>query len=226
MFVLVDPCDAPLGRLDRQARSVSLIHRVGQWNIANIYRCQTQLSSKAHREGIKRAPSISMSTSICWHALQDIQREIRVARSRATEWSIDPERLGVMGFSVGGELAALAAVRYDAGVAAWDAVERQSSKPLFQALIYPAIPRDMPQKRRRRPFWSTARMTGRTFRRVCRSFTSPSNGPAHPRSCMCMPVSGTALNVRDSNRGAVSGTVKLSANHTRTVRARERETTS
>jgi endo-1,4-beta-xylanase len=49
-----------------------------------------------------------------------------------------------MGFSAGGELAALAATRYDAGVpGAGDAVERESSKPSFQALLYPAIPRDM-----------------------------------------------------------------------------------
>jgi endo-1,4-beta-xylanase len=79
------------------------------------------------------------------HALADIQRAIRLARSRATEWGIDPERIGVMGFSAGGELAALASVRYTAAVEGTaDPVERQSSKPAFQALIYPAIPRDMP----------------------------------------------------------------------------------
>jgi endo-1,4-beta-xylanase len=50
-----------------------------------------------------------------------------------------------MGFSAGGEIAALAAVRVDAGKAdAADAIGRQSSKPAFQALIYPAIPQNMP----------------------------------------------------------------------------------
>jgi endo-1,4-beta-xylanase len=49
-----------------------------------------------------------------------------------------------MGFSAGGELAALAAVRYDAGnEAAADPVDRHSSRPAFQVLVYPAIPRDM-----------------------------------------------------------------------------------
>jgi len=49
-----------------------------------------------------------------------------------------------MGFSAGGELAALASTRYDTGVSsAADPVERESSKPAFQALLYPAIPRDM-----------------------------------------------------------------------------------
>jgi acetyl esterase/lipase len=79
------------------------------------------------------------------HALADTQRAIRVARSRATEWGIDPERIGVMGFSAGGELAALASVRYTAASeSATDPIEQQSSKPAFQALVYPAIPRDMP----------------------------------------------------------------------------------
>jgi endo-1,4-beta-xylanase len=79
------------------------------------------------------------------HALADTQRAIRLARSRAAEWGIDPERIGVMGFSAGGELAALASVRYQAaGENTTDPIEKQSSKPAFQALIYPAIPRDMP----------------------------------------------------------------------------------
>jgi acetyl esterase/lipase len=79
------------------------------------------------------------------HALADTQRAIRVARGRATEWGIDPERIGVMGFSAGGELAALVSVRNPApAVNPTDPIERLSSKPAFQALIYPAIPRDMP----------------------------------------------------------------------------------
>jgi endo-1,4-beta-xylanase len=78
------------------------------------------------------------------HALADIRRAIRLVRARAAEWGVDPQRIGVMGFSAGGELAALAATRFDAGDAnASDPIERQSSRPSFQALIYPAIPRDM-----------------------------------------------------------------------------------
>ena len=79
------------------------------------------------------------------HALADTQRAIRVVRHGASEWGIDPERIGVMGFSAGGELAALASVRYTVGTEiSTDPIERQSSRPAFQALIYPAIPRDMP----------------------------------------------------------------------------------
>jgi len=82
--------------------------------------------------------------SIEEHAFADTQRALRLVRHRAAGWGIHPERIGVMGFSAGGQLAALAAVRYDAGIdSAADPVDKQSSKPAFQALIYPAIPRDM-----------------------------------------------------------------------------------
>jgi acetyl esterase/lipase len=76
--------------------------------------------------------------------LGDIQRAIRLVRSRATEWQLDPERIGVMGFSAGGEVAALASTKYDAGNAgAADPIERLSSRPAFEALIYPVIPKQM-----------------------------------------------------------------------------------
>ncbi|MEP7144862.1 MAG: alpha/beta hydrolase, partial [Ferruginibacter sp.] len=70
--------------------------------------------------------------------LADIQRAIRLVRSRAKEWDIDTARIGVMGFSAGGEVAALSAMHFDNGNAtATDAVDQQSSRPAFQALIYP-----------------------------------------------------------------------------------------
>jgi acetyl esterase/lipase len=75
--------------------------------------------------------------------LGDMQRAIRTVRSRSMEWGIDPARIGVMGFSAGGELAALAATRYDEGSpSSDDPAERAGSRPDFQALLYPAIPHD------------------------------------------------------------------------------------
>ncbi len=75
--------------------------------------------------------------------LGDMQRAIRTVRGRSKEWGIDPGRIGVMGFSAGGELAALASTRYDEGMpSAADPLERISSRPDFQALVYPAIPAD------------------------------------------------------------------------------------
>jgi len=72
-------------------------------------------------------------------ALGDMQRAIRLVKSRAAEWNIDPERVGVMGFSAGGQLAVMAAEGYHASTAAsgGDAVEQQSDKPAFEVLMYP-----------------------------------------------------------------------------------------
>lgn len=72
------------------------------------------------------------------HALQDMQRAIKLVRSRASEWNIDPAKVGAMGFSAGGELAERVALKYDNGDAnASDPIEKQGCKPAFQALIYP-----------------------------------------------------------------------------------------
>jgi acetyl esterase/lipase len=75
--------------------------------------------------------------------LADIKRAVRIVRARSKEWGVDPQHIGVIGFSAGGELAALASTRYDEGSAtADDSVEPVSSKPNFQALIYPALPKE------------------------------------------------------------------------------------
>src|SRR5262249_39790151 len=67
-----------------------------------------------------------------------------MVRSRAAEWKIDPAKVGVMGFSAGGELAVLTSMRYDDGKSgATDAIDRESSKPAFQALLYPGLPKEI-----------------------------------------------------------------------------------
>lgn len=74
----------------------------------------------------------------------DAQRAMRLIRSRAQEWNIDPARLGAMGFSAGGELVSQISTRFDAGsAAAADPIERQGSRPAFQALIYPGRSADI-----------------------------------------------------------------------------------
>jgi endo-1,4-beta-xylanase len=71
-------------------------------------------------------------------ALADTQRAIRMVRSRASEWNVNVDSVGVMGFSAGAELAALASMRMDGGVeGSDDPIDRQSARPNFQALIYP-----------------------------------------------------------------------------------------
>lgn len=71
-------------------------------------------------------------------AFADAQRAMRLIRSRAAAWGIDPARVGAMGFSAGGELVAMVGTRDVKGDAsAADPVEREDARPAFQALIYP-----------------------------------------------------------------------------------------
>lgn len=82
------------------------------------------------------------------HAVPDAQRAMRLIRSRAVEFGIDPARLGAMGFSAGGELVAQACMKPGEGKAdAADMIERENSRPAFQALIYPGRSADIkPEK--------------------------------------------------------------------------------
>lgn len=76
--------------------------------------------------------------------LLDAQRAIRLVRARATEYGVDPSRLGIMGFSAGGHLASAAATLFDAGdPASKDPLERPSSRPDAAMLIYPVTDRRM-----------------------------------------------------------------------------------
>jgi endo-1,4-beta-xylanase len=77
-------------------------------------------------------------------ALADAKRAVRLVRSRAAEWSLDAKRIGMMGFSAGGDLAARAGMSFDKGLAgASDPVERQTSRPDFLVLGYPLIPDEL-----------------------------------------------------------------------------------
>jgi endo-1,4-beta-xylanase len=77
------------------------------------------------------------------HAVADMQRAIRLVRNRATDWHVNPARIGIMGFSAGGEVAALAMTRFEAAQSdSKDPVDTQSARPDFAALIYPGIRAD------------------------------------------------------------------------------------
>ncbi len=80
------------------------------------------------------------------HAREDGIRAMRLVRSRASEWGIDPKRVGIMGFSAGGEVVSLVTYAPQAGNAdAPDPIDRLSSHPDFQILIYPG-PLGIPEK--------------------------------------------------------------------------------
>lgn len=86
------------------------------------------------------------------HARQDGNRAMRYVRSHAAEWGIDPNRIGMMGFSAGGEVVDMVAFSDGKGnPKAGDAVDRVSSKPNFIIQIYPGtlfipdpVPSDAP----------------------------------------------------------------------------------
>lgn len=72
--------------------------------------------------------------------LADVQQAIRLTRARAEEWNLDPQRVGVFGFSAGGLIAANAAVHFDAGdQSSPDPVVQQSCRPDFLGLAYPLV---------------------------------------------------------------------------------------
>ncbi len=71
---------------------------------------------------------------------QDAQRAMRLLRAHAHELGIDPQRIGVLGFSAGGNLAGITATRFaDSFYPAQDGADQQSSRPDFAGLIYPVI---------------------------------------------------------------------------------------
>jgi acetyl esterase/lipase len=78
------------------------------------------------------------STSTIADAEADVRRAIRWVRAHAADYGIDPHRLGIMGFSAGGELVSLVADNRTANpTPPLDAVDRESARPNFQVLVFP-----------------------------------------------------------------------------------------
>ena len=72
-------------------------------------------------------------------AFEDIQRAVRIVRARSSEWNIDPNRIGVMGSSAGGHLAARVSTGFDSKTyQELDKLDGVSCKPDFTVLLYPA----------------------------------------------------------------------------------------
>jgi acetyl esterase/lipase len=109
-------------------------HNVGQW-LADHGIAGFVLKYRLARE--KGSPY-----KVEEHAYQDAQRALRLVRSKAKDWNVN--KLGIIGFSAGGDLVLYSATKFDAGKAdAADVIERESSRPDFQIVVYPAIPKNL-----------------------------------------------------------------------------------
>lgn len=100
---------------------------------------------------LPREPNSPYSLDV--HPRQDIQRAMRIVRSRAAEWKLDTKRIGAMGFSAGGETVAMLVYSPTAGdLQATDPIDRMDCRCDFQISVYPgplgipagAIPADAP----------------------------------------------------------------------------------
>jgi acetyl esterase/lipase len=84
-----------------------------------------------------RLPSDAIMEDKSIGPLQDAQEAIRIVRRRAAEWKLDPRKIGIMGFSAGGHLAATASTRHSDPV--YPPADSTSARPDFSILMYPVI---------------------------------------------------------------------------------------
>jgi endo-1,4-beta-xylanase len=120
--------------------------------VANVARRLNEMGIAAFVLKSRLAHTPGFNYRVDVESLQDAQRAIRTLRARANEWNLKPDKIGIMGFSAGGEISALVETRFDAGKpGSSDPVERFSSRPDVAVLGYPGgklagttVPKDAP----------------------------------------------------------------------------------
>jgi acetyl esterase/lipase len=87
-----------------------------------------------------RLPTSENITNKSEVAMTDALRAVRMVRSKAKDWGIEADKIGIMGFSAGGHLASTVGTHYDLGVLdSKDPIQHYSSRPDFMILMYPVI---------------------------------------------------------------------------------------
>jgi acetyl esterase/lipase len=113
-------------------------HRVLAWDHEgpNLARWLSERGVAAFVLKYRLARETNSTYKLEVHPLADTRKAVELIRSRATEWGIDAHKVGVVGFSAGGELAAMASGNFDFGAVEVEKAS-EASKPDFQGLIYP-----------------------------------------------------------------------------------------
>jgi acetyl esterase/lipase len=97
-------------------------------------------------------------------ALEDAQRTVGLVRTHAAEWRIDPHKIGVLGFSAGGHLAAALSTHFEQRLySAVDAADKESCRPDFAVVLYPGRLWTRDDKFELSPFVPVAGKTPPTF---------------------------------------------------------------
>ncbi|GGN14635.1 beta-xylanase [Dyadobacter beijingensis] len=115
----------------------------GGYGVLVIDREGYQVAKALNKQGIAafvlkyRLPDDRIMQDKAIGPLQDAQQAIRTVREKAKEWAIDPAKIGIMGFSAGGHLAATAGTHYDSAFVANP--QKTSLRPDFMILVYPVI---------------------------------------------------------------------------------------
>jgi endo-1,4-beta-xylanase len=140
------------------------------------------------------------------HAVEDGERAIRYVRSKAKDWGIDPDRVGIMGFSAGGELAAYLTAKgekVEKGKSdATDPVDRESAWPNYQVLIYSG-PLGIKGAKITKDFPPTFIAYGETDKQSAplTPYYESLKAAGVPAELYILPKTGHGFGLRDANKG-------------------------
>ena len=127
------------GRKDGGATPAMIICPGGGYSYVVVDKEGSEIAAWLNSAGISALVLKYRTPSNRAGALQDLQRAMSLTRSRAADWNIDPKRLGVIGFSAGGHVAARASAPFgERTYPTIDAIDQQSSRLDFAILVYPA----------------------------------------------------------------------------------------
>lgn len=129
---------------DRHTGASVIVAPGGGYSILAIEHEGTQVCEWLNTLGVTafllkyRVPKRDMQMPDNLAAVQDAQRAVSLVRDKAAGWNLDPNRVGMLGFSAGGNLTAWACLAEKRTYGPVDDADKQSSRPSFAALIYPA----------------------------------------------------------------------------------------